>query len=256
MKKPFVRRIKHEKIMRELGQPYKVETKRLIKEWRSDWTRAKLAAFFGVIPNTIVRWARKHGLKYQRQGEQMAKESYALRPTSKGVLQITFPQYLVKKMGLLAGDKLRYELKKDKCLLRKERNRRSPAAKISAERRTVNRPAGPISKQERENLLAKWRSDLTAKELAARFGVPLHVIYYWAGKYNLDRPGKRFRRCYSLRENGRRGHEIIVPLYIVNGLNLKAGDRMRFELKKNGCTLSKEKGTRLDSPGAQSNRTR
>ena len=246
----------------------------------------------------------KYGLKYRKRGEQTALRSYALRLTRGGTLQITIPRYIVKKLELIAGDRLRFEPKEHKCFLRKETDKTLPADRSFAVERAESHKKdetsgpffnlkklrqGPISRQGRERLLAEWQSNLTAQALAANLGVSLatisnwtrryglhyksakklkqerlltkwrsdltavalsrwlgvslSTIYEWAEKYNLgyDRRGKLSRRNFVLQEEGQRGYEINVPQYVVNKMNLKAGDRIRFELKKNNCILSKER---------------
>lgn len=311
MTNPFGGRIKYEKRMQKvgrrqgkepLGRRYKEETERLVREWRSDWTPTQLAAFFKVSPWTVRNWAEQYGLKYRKQIGRSAMESYAIRPTPGGH-QITVPRYLVKKLEFKAGDKILFKLMGNRCLLEKERTRKSPGNKPFVNRLRLSRketsrgnfhdnklngrpfsrrargqaPAGwksdltaralagqfgvSISSVynwarrygltyqpcyrgcKREDLLAAGRSNLTIKELANRLGMSLSNMYYWAHKYDStwDRWGMLSKRSYALQETGLRGYQIRIPWHIVKGLDLKAGDRLRFGVKNNRCTLSKGK---------------
>jgi len=253
-------RKKYETVMRQAGRkPRKKpwERKQILAQWKSDLTIHELALIFRVTSKTICRWVRKYGLNciFQRKvGEIRALASYPVRASDEGGAQITFPRFIVKRLGLKVGDKIRFELKKDKCLLRKEMNKKKPTDKLPA--KPLNDEGTGESKPKpkkllrgrekrigKEHILVGWRSDLTADALAALFGVARATVTNWAQKYGLDYDywGKLSRRSYALQQTGRRGYKINIPQYVVNSMNLKAGDRLRFELKKNDCILSKGK---------------
>lgn len=105
------------------GAKSKTNPSLLKARWNSNLTRIELAKLFGVNPDTIYNWAKRYNLNYfkhvfyEKYKEGRALKSYALCRVGLRGYEMTFPRYVVRKMGLKVGDRLRFVVKKNRCYL-------------------------------------------------------------------------------------------------------------------------------------------